>query len=219
MKSYGSFRRSPAGAADGPGAEVFEPGRRPSQYGELGRSGSLLPVAVIPGCPLGAATWTLSLDVRISASGHRRSARRGTGRLMRTLSWRRAGRLKQLAAFEILDRKQNQGDARFWKYRLTPKGRALWPVIVSLLLWSNRWIVEDGAEEVVLENARIGDESGGFGALRGGWAQNVYRQHACCSRAFCVCHAANAHREGDQQAELRRMTKGGLPLAATSTGR
>ena len=41
--------------------------------------------------------------------------------------------------------------ARF-EYRLTAKGRELFPVLLTMLRWSNRWLVEDDMDRVAMKH-------------------------------------------------------------------
>lgn len=47
-------------------------------------------------------------------------------------------RLRQLTEAGILKKTKGAQDAREAYYELTPKGRDLWPVMLSLLIWSNK---------------------------------------------------------------------------------
>lgn len=48
------------------------------------------------------------------------------------------GRLAQLVQNGILAKSKGEADGRETHYRLTPKGRDLWPVMLSLLVWSEK---------------------------------------------------------------------------------
>jgi DNA-binding HxlR family transcriptional regulator len=52
-----------------------------------------------------------------------------------------AARLKKLVARGILERAAAVENARRAEYRLTDKGRALFPVLMALREWGDRWIV------------------------------------------------------------------------------
>lgn len=47
-------------------------------------------------------------------------------------------RLAQLVKSGILKKSKSETDGRETHYRLTPKGRDLWPVMLSLLVWSEK---------------------------------------------------------------------------------
>lgn len=47
-------------------------------------------------------------------------------------------RLQKLTAAKILEKTSNQPDGRQTKYMLTSKGRDLWPIMLSLLVWSDK---------------------------------------------------------------------------------
>lgn len=60
-----------------------------------------------------------------------------------------AERLKMLVDQGVLERRQySERPARF-EYRLTEKGVDLYPVVISLLEWGERWMTDAGAEPVV----------------------------------------------------------------------
>jgi DNA-binding HxlR family transcriptional regulator len=50
-----------------------------------------------------------------------------------------AARLKRLVAHGVLEKRASAEDGRVYEYRLTEKGLALYPVIVALLHWGERW--------------------------------------------------------------------------------
>ncbi len=50
-----------------------------------------------------------------------------------------ADRLKKLTEADILLRQRSPEDGRIFEYRLSEKGLDLYPVIVSLLHWGERW--------------------------------------------------------------------------------
>jgi DNA-binding HxlR family transcriptional regulator len=52
-----------------------------------------------------------------------------------------AARLKKLVGREILERVVDPDDARRVEYRLTAKGRALFPVLMALREWGDSWVV------------------------------------------------------------------------------
>jgi len=56
-----------------------------------------------------------------------------------------AARLQRLVDHEVLERRQYQERPPRWEYRLTEKGRDLYPVLLSMLAWGDRWTAgEDG---------------------------------------------------------------------------
>ncbi|MGH8012281.1 MAG: winged helix-turn-helix transcriptional regulator [Candidatus Binataceae bacterium] len=52
-----------------------------------------------------------------------------------------AVRLKKLVGREILERAADASDGRRVEYRLTTKGRALFPLMMALREWGDRWVV------------------------------------------------------------------------------
>ena len=67
-------------------------------------------------------------------------------------------RLSQLVRTGILTKQRSEKDGRSINYLLTPKGRALWPVIVSLLTWSNQWLAEPGKEVIKVQSRTTGND-------------------------------------------------------------
>ncbi len=61
-----------------------------------------------------------------------------------------AARLERLVKFGILTRSTDSGDARRRSYRLAEPGLALYPVIVALMNWGDRWISGVGHEPLRL---------------------------------------------------------------------
>lgn len=65
-----------------------------------------------------------------------------------------AARLKKLVARGILERVAAPEDARRVEYRLTDKGRALFPVLMALRQWGDRWVVgPERAPVIVVDRA------------------------------------------------------------------
>lgn len=50
-----------------------------------------------------------------------------------------ASRLKRLEQLSIIERRAYQQRPTRYEYRLTPKGADLWPVLVALTSWGDRW--------------------------------------------------------------------------------
>ena len=51
-----------------------------------------------------------------------------------------AARLKTLTEAGVVERRRNPDDGRSHEYRLTEKGLDLYPVVVSLLHWGEKWV-------------------------------------------------------------------------------
>jgi hypothetical protein len=49
-----------------------------------------------------------------------------------------------------------EGERPRFDYRLTDKGKALWPVITTLRQWGDEWVVGKGHEPVLLEHTTCG---------------------------------------------------------------
>ena len=58
-------------------------------------------------------------------------------------------RLQRLVAEGILERRRYQERPERFEYRLTDKGRDLWPVLVSLLKWGDRYAAPDGPPRII----------------------------------------------------------------------
>ena len=67
-----------------------------------------------------------------------------------------SARLKKLVARGILTRCASQDGGRRLEYRLTPKGRDFFPVLMALLQWGDRWAACPGGPPV-----RVVDRSSG----------------------------------------------------------
>ena len=67
-----------------------------------------------------------------------------------------AARLKKLGNAGIVERSVVEGDARRFDYVLTEKGRALFPVLMSLMAWGDAWASGDRGPLVTLRHVRCG---------------------------------------------------------------
>jgi DNA-binding HxlR family transcriptional regulator len=87
--------------------------------------------------------WTLTI-LRELFLGTRRfdELLRQTGASPHILSQR----LKRLVAAGILRREAYSDHAARYDYRLTEKGRAIWPVVIAMKAWGDEWL-GDGASE------------------------------------------------------------------------
>lgn len=59
-------------------------------------------------------------------------------------------RLHRLCEDGILERRPYQQRPTRYDYALTSKGRDLWPVLISLLVWGDRYLAYDGPPRLVL---------------------------------------------------------------------
>ena len=69
-----------------------------------------------------------------------------------------ADRLRGLVEHGILERRPYGNHPDRFEYRLTEKGRDLYPVLVSLLRWGDTWMPDDGGPPVVLRHEACGHE-------------------------------------------------------------
>ena len=67
-----------------------------------------------------------------------------------------AERLKSLVEHGVLERRRYSERPDRYEYRLTPKGLDLYPVVVSLLRWGDRWMT-DGPVPVELRHRDCGE--------------------------------------------------------------
>ncbi|MDX2171120.1 MAG: helix-turn-helix domain-containing protein [Deltaproteobacteria bacterium] len=67
-----------------------------------------------------------------------------------------ADRLRKLVDAGILEKVRYQEKPARYEYRLTEKGRDLHPVIVSLLRWGDRWMVDDAGPPLTLLHRQCG---------------------------------------------------------------
>lgn len=69
-----------------------------------------------------------------------------------------SARLRRLVKRGILLRLPDEEDGRRVRYRLTQKGKALLPVIVSLMQWGDEWLSGRGREPVVIQHVGTGEK-------------------------------------------------------------
>ena len=67
-----------------------------------------------------------------------------------------ADRLRTLVDEGVLERRPYGNHAERYEYRLTDKGRDLYPVLVSLLAWGDRWMPDDSGAPVELRHDGCG---------------------------------------------------------------
>jgi DNA-binding HxlR family transcriptional regulator len=63
-----------------------------------------------------------------------------------------ANRLDTLVDAGVLERRPYDEARSRYDYILTDKGRALWPVLVTLRQWGDEWVVGSGNEPLLLEH-------------------------------------------------------------------
>lgn len=93
--------------------------------------------------------WTL-LIVRDASRGVRRfdDFRAGLGVAHNVLS----DRLSRLTEAGVLERRRYQERPDRYEYHLTPQGTDLWPVLMSLLLWGDRYLAPEGPPTLALHS-------------------------------------------------------------------
>ena len=68
-------------------------------------------------------------------------------------------RLERLVAEGILERRRYSERPERFEYRLTDKGLDLYPVLVALKAWGDRWAVDEAGPPLVLEHKGCGQLS------------------------------------------------------------
>ncbi len=100
--------------------------------------------------------WWSMLVVREAFNGVRRfddfQARLGIARNVL------ATRLQSLVEHGILDRRLYQDRPERYEYRLTEKGRDLYPVLISMMRWGDRWECPEGGPPVRLTHEKCGHD-------------------------------------------------------------
>jgi DNA-binding HxlR family transcriptional regulator len=67
-----------------------------------------------------------------------------------------AARLKRLRDAGIVERQADPQDARRLRYRLTQKGRDLYPVLIAMMAWGDKWLAPAGKQPVLMVHERCG---------------------------------------------------------------
>jgi DNA-binding HxlR family transcriptional regulator len=108
-----------------------------------------MPCSIARALDLVGDWWTL-LIIREAFLGVRRFAdfREHLGIARNILS----DRLQKLVAEEILSKVPKAGADRGFEYKLTEKGKDLWPVLTALRLWGDKWIYGPGKEPVIVRD-------------------------------------------------------------------
>jgi DNA-binding HxlR family transcriptional regulator len=108
-----------------------------------------MPCSIARALDLVGDWWTL-LIIRDAFLGVRRFAdfRDNLGIARNILS----DRLHKLVAEGILTKLPKADEDRGYEYRLTEKGKDLWPVLTALRLWGDKWIYGAGKEPVIVRD-------------------------------------------------------------------
>jgi DNA-binding HxlR family transcriptional regulator len=67
-----------------------------------------------------------------------------------------SARLVRLREAGLVEREADPADARRWRYRLTDKGRDLYPVLLALMAWGDKWLAEPGQQPLLMVHERCG---------------------------------------------------------------
>ena len=67
-----------------------------------------------------------------------------------------AARLQTLRDAGLVERTPDPADARRWCYALTEQGRDLYPVLLALMAWGDKWQAAPGQQPVLVRHKRCG---------------------------------------------------------------
>ena len=70
-----------------------------------------------------------------------------------------AKRLDTLVEHDVLGRRCYDAARDRYDYVLTDKGKALWPVLVTIRQWGDEWVVGNGKEPVAMEHTACGERT------------------------------------------------------------
>lgn len=69
-----------------------------------------------------------------------------------------AQRLARLVDEEIFERHQYQERPLRYEYRLTDKGREVFPILAAMAAWGERWLVDEAGTPLVLHHRACGHD-------------------------------------------------------------
>jgi DNA-binding HxlR family transcriptional regulator len=67
-----------------------------------------------------------------------------------------AARLQKLRDAGLVERSADPADARRWRYALTDQGRELYPVLLALMAWGDKWLAAPGQQPVLVLHRTCG---------------------------------------------------------------
>jgi DNA-binding HxlR family transcriptional regulator len=67
-------------------------------------------------------------------------------------------RLQRLVEHGLLERTRYQERPERFEYRLTEMGLELWPSIVSLMQWGDKWLTSEGGRPTIIRHRECGGE-------------------------------------------------------------
>lgn len=76
-----------------------------------------------------------------------------------------ANRLQRLTEQHILDRLPSPSDGRAFEYQLTERGRELFPVLLALTEWGEKWLPHPQGRRIRLINRLTGQDIAGLRAV------------------------------------------------------
>ncbi|MFZ6744457.1 winged helix-turn-helix transcriptional regulator [Undibacterium sp. JH2W] len=65
-------------------------------------------------------------------------------------------RLKKMMEQGIVERKSDTQDKRVWRYSLTQQGRDLYPVLLALTAWGDKWRTAEGQQPLLIRHQQCG---------------------------------------------------------------
>ena len=69
-----------------------------------------------------------------------------------------SNRLKQLVKNDILSRTRDQNDTRRFVYKLTEKGLDIYPIVLAMLNWGDRWLSWEEGPPLLLYHKTCGNQ-------------------------------------------------------------
>ena len=99
-----------------------------------------------------------------------------------------AGRLSELVEAGILEKRPVPSDGRAVNYRLTSKGHDLFPMLIFLAQWSERWVQKGRGQKIVISSTLTGENADLVQVLTptGVWAVQA-RLHRPATLRFRPC--------------------------------
>ena len=104
-----------------------------------------------------------------------------------------ASRLERLTELGILERFPLEERANADGYRLTKKGEELYPIIVALMQWGDRWATPSGKPSVALVDDKTGSPIESDFGSRARWPPTVVPRRAVCARTRSDTELAQGH--------------------------
>lgn len=65
-------------------------------------------------------------------------------------------RLKKMMEQGIVERRADEQDKRVWRYGLTQQGRDLYPILLALTAWGDKWRAAEGQQPLLIRHQHCG---------------------------------------------------------------